>query len=292
MLEYFNSTHGARKGLADTALKTANSGYLTRRLVDVAQDSIITTFDCGTDRRHQGAGDHRLRPGGGVAGDPHPRPHHGRGSARSRRHRHHRSARHAAGRARGREDRAGRHPGGAHPFGAHLRGDERRVRGLLRPRSRARHARQHGRGGRRHRGAVDRRAGHPAHHAHLPHRRRGADLGAVVHRIELRGHDPDQEPQRGAQLGRRAHLHDAQHGDDRGGSGRHRARRPPHPVRRPPQGRRGRSHQARPAHGRVGSLHAADPHRGRGHHRASRIWSKASRCRSRSTSRPASPSAW
>ncbi|HWV01399.1 MAG TPA: DNA-directed RNA polymerase subunit beta' [Devosia sp.] len=48
VLEYFNSTHGARKGLADTALKTANSGYLTRRLVDVAQDSIITELDCGT----------------------------------------------------------------------------------------------------------------------------------------------------------------------------------------------------------------------------------------------------
>ena len=48
VLEYFNSTHGARKGLADTALKTANSGYLTRRLVDVAQDSIITEQDCGS----------------------------------------------------------------------------------------------------------------------------------------------------------------------------------------------------------------------------------------------------
>jgi DNA-directed RNA polymerase subunit beta' len=48
VLEYFNSTHGARKGLADTALKTANSGYLTRRLVDVAQDSIITERDCGS----------------------------------------------------------------------------------------------------------------------------------------------------------------------------------------------------------------------------------------------------
>lgn len=48
VLEYFNSTHGARKGLADTALKTANSGYLTRRLVDVAQDCIITDDDCGT----------------------------------------------------------------------------------------------------------------------------------------------------------------------------------------------------------------------------------------------------
>ncbi|MBS0577469.1 MAG: DNA-directed RNA polymerase subunit beta', partial [Proteobacteria bacterium] len=48
VLQYFISTHGARKGLADTALKTANSGYLTRRLVDVAQDVVITEIDCGT----------------------------------------------------------------------------------------------------------------------------------------------------------------------------------------------------------------------------------------------------
>src|SRR5690606_38905581 len=50
VMEYFNSTHGARKGLADTALKTANSGYLTRRLVDVAQDCIVTMADCGTEK--------------------------------------------------------------------------------------------------------------------------------------------------------------------------------------------------------------------------------------------------
>ena len=50
VLEYFNSTHGARKGLADTALKTANSGYLTRRLVDVAQDCIVNEVDCGTSK--------------------------------------------------------------------------------------------------------------------------------------------------------------------------------------------------------------------------------------------------
>ena len=49
VLQYFISTHGARKGLADTALKTANSGYLTRRLVDVAQDLVVTQVDCGTD---------------------------------------------------------------------------------------------------------------------------------------------------------------------------------------------------------------------------------------------------
>ena len=50
VLQYFISTHGARKGLADTALKTANSGYLTRRLVDVAQDLVVTEDDCGTDK--------------------------------------------------------------------------------------------------------------------------------------------------------------------------------------------------------------------------------------------------
>jgi DNA-directed RNA polymerase subunit beta' len=48
VLQYFISTHGARKGLADTALKTANSGYLTRRLVDVTQDLVVIQDDCGT----------------------------------------------------------------------------------------------------------------------------------------------------------------------------------------------------------------------------------------------------
>ncbi len=50
VLQYFISTHGARKGLADTALKTANSGYLTRRLVDVAQDLVVIGDDCGTEQ--------------------------------------------------------------------------------------------------------------------------------------------------------------------------------------------------------------------------------------------------
>ena len=54
VLEYFISTHGARKGLADTALRTAESGYLTRRLIDVGQDVIIYDEDCGTDARHRG----------------------------------------------------------------------------------------------------------------------------------------------------------------------------------------------------------------------------------------------
>ena len=78
VLEFFISTHGARKGLADTALRTADSGYLTRRLVDVSQDVIIREDDCGTDRgltmpialkgadgalrRARRRGDQRLRP--------------------------------------------------------------------------------------------------------------------------------------------------------------------------------------------------------------------------------------
>ncbi|WMC10241.1 DNA-directed RNA polymerase subunit beta' [Oceanimonas pelagia] len=63
VLQYFISTHGARKGLADTALKTANSGYLTRRLVDVAQDLVITSDDCGT---HEGLWMMPLIEGGDV----------------------------------------------------------------------------------------------------------------------------------------------------------------------------------------------------------------------------------
>ncbi len=69
VLEYFNSTHGARKGLADTALKTANSGYLTRRLVDVAQDCIVTEEDCGTTRASSSAAD-RCGRSSRLAGRP------------------------------------------------------------------------------------------------------------------------------------------------------------------------------------------------------------------------------
>ena len=60
VLEYFISTHGARKGLADTALRTADSGYLTRRLVDVAQELIVRIDDCGSHARHLDRG--RRRP--------------------------------------------------------------------------------------------------------------------------------------------------------------------------------------------------------------------------------------
>ena len=64
VLEYFISTHGTRKGLADTALRTADSGYLTRRLVDVSQDVIVREVDCGTERGDldAGHGGDRRRP--------------------------------------------------------------------------------------------------------------------------------------------------------------------------------------------------------------------------------------
>ena len=183
VLEYFNSTHGARKGLADTALKTANSGYLTRRLVDVAQDCIIIEEDCGTER---GLTMRAVVDGGDVieplsrAG---PRPHGAGGHRRPADRRGDRQGRRTDRRGQGRADREGRHRGAPDPLGADLRHQDRRLRQVLRPRPRARHAGQHRRGGGRHRRPVDRRAGHPAHHAHLPHRRRRAAWrGAVEHR--------------------------------------------------------------------------------------------------------------
>ena len=161
VLQYFISTHGARKGLADTALKTANSGYLTRRLVDVAQDLVVTETDCGT---VNGLMMNPIVEGGDVV--------EGLGE-----------------RVLGRvvaEDVV-KPSGDAIVIAAGTLIHEAQVKLLeqegvdqVKVRSpitcQTRYgvcAQCYGRGGRRHRGAVDRRAGHPAHHAHLPHRRRG-----------------------------------------------------------------------------------------------------------------------
>ena len=120
VLEYFISTHGARKGLADTALKTADSGYLTRRLVDVAQDVIISEYDCGTvdgiyvGRYRRSRRDHRA-----VA-----RPHRGPRVAREDQGlRRQRDRRHQQGNHRrpGQRDSGGRYRAGEDPFGADLR---------------------------------------------------------------------------------------------------------------------------------------------------------------------------
>ena len=159
VLEYFISTHGARKGLADTALRTADSGYLTRRLVDVSQDVIIREEDCGTDRgltlpiADEGA-DGVLRQGSTTS-----RP----ASTRATSPRTSRSTAATVGTA-GSDlgdvlidalvaRRRGRGQG---PLRAHLREQGRHLRDLLRPLAGHRQARRRRRGGRHHRRPVDR----------------------------------------------------------------------------------------------------------------------------------------
>ncbi len=151
MLQYFISTHGARKGLADTALKTANSGYLTRRLVDVAQDAVIAEFDCGTldgirvtkleeaGEVIQPLGDRIL---GRVALEDVVDPLTGEVIV---------AGNTELDEAACRSDRGRGHRGGRHPLGAHLPDAPRRVRDVLRTRPRARLHGQHRRGGRHHR---------------------------------------------------------------------------------------------------------------------------------------------
>ena len=212
MLQYFISTHGARKGLADTALKTANSGYLTRRLVDVSQDVIIREEDCGTvDGIEVGPlveGGEIIEPIGErilgrVALEDIKDPLTDEVLVEGRR---------GDRRGQGPHHRERRHREGDDPLGAHLRGGLRRVREVLRARSVARRAREHGRGRRRDRGAVDRRAGHPAHDADVPHRRHGDPARRAVarrgderrrgalhepaHRARPRGPARGDEPQR------------------------------------------------------------------------------------------------
>ena len=186
VLQYFISTHGARKGLADTALKTANSGYLTRRLVDVTQDLVVTEDDCGTT---QGVAMKALVEGGEVVE-----------ALRER----------ILGRVAAADIYSPE--SGENLFEASTLLDEdavdaieaagidevkvrtpltcetrsRPVREVLRPRSRPRRAGERRRSGRRHRRAVDRRAGHAAHDAHVPHRRRGiADGGGEPGREQV-----------------------------------------------------------------------------------------------------------
>ena len=196
VLEYFNSTHGARKGLADTALKTANSGYLTRRLVDVAQDCIINERDCGTEN---GIKVRAIIDAGQVVASLASRIL-GRTTAED-------VIDPATGEVLIPRGTLIEEPQVEKLIAANVQ--EVKIRSVLtceaktgvcgtcygRDLARGTPG-QHGRGGRRHRRAVDRRAGHPAHHAHLPHRRRGADRRAVLHRVELRRHGEVPQPRR------------------------------------------------------------------------------------------------
>ena len=187
MLEFFISTHGARKGLADTALKTADAGYLTRRLVDVAQDVIITEEDCGT-ILGRGEG-----PAEGRRGDrraaARPRPRAGRGGGCLRpATRTSRSSRKGPSSTR-LWPTSWRRPGSSGSASARVLTCESQARasassatGAIWPPGRWSPS---GEAVGRHRGPVDRRAGHPAHPADLPHRR-----NRQPHRGAVEGHGP------------------------------------------------------------------------------------------------------
>ena len=181
VLEYFNSTHGARKGLADTALKTANSGYLTRRLVDVAQDCIVAEDDCGTDK---GILINAVMDGADVV-VPISERLLGRTLAEDARRPSSGEVIYCSGtyvdeaiaqeiEAAGIDEIKARSP-------LTCETKQRRLRGLLRARPGPGHRGQSRRGRRRHRGPVDRRARHSADHAHLPYRRCGHRGRPVLH---------------------------------------------------------------------------------------------------------------
>ena len=234
VLEYFTSTHGARKGLADTALRTADSGYLTRRLVDVAQDVIIREPDCGTEEYIELA----LLQGGRLAQRQPARAlrrgadrHEARSRDRreGRRDRPPRDRRHARepGSA---EDRQPRHREDRRALGAEVRGLQRGLPGLLRPLDGVRQDRPDRRRGRHHRRAVDRRAGHAADDAHVPHRRRrrrGHHARPAARRRAVRGAQAE-----GPGEDRRAGRRRDDRGDRQGADRRHHRRRrrgaPPH----------------------------------------------------------------
>ena len=177
VLQYFISTHGARKGLADTALKTANSGYLTRRLVDVTQDLVVIEDDCGT---QNGIDMRALVEGGEVIESLRDRIL-GRVTAIEVLHPETQAALLPAGEMLDEDMLDVLEAAGVDEVKVRTRADLRHalrpVRQVLRPRPGPRRPGQHRRGGRRDRRAVDRRAGHAADDAHLPHRWCGVACG-------------------------------------------------------------------------------------------------------------------
>ena len=172
VLEYFISTHGARKGLADTALRTADSGYLTRRLVDVSQDVIIRQEDCGTKEfiemplyNDEGKPNDKLL--GRIAAK--------KFETKRGRELLKKGQEIDAGRTWTRSSRHSRrreNAGVPGALGAQVRGRDRHLPALLRRGAGHRQARRNRRRGGHHRRAVDRRARHAADDAYVPHRRR------------------------------------------------------------------------------------------------------------------------
>ncbi len=238
VLEYFISTHGARKGLADTALRTADSGYLTRRLVDVAQDVIIREVDCGTDEYiEMTVWNDGREPNENLVGRTAAQPittKRGRMLAEGGRGNRTSAARRHGGGVR-RRSREGRARDGSGSLGAEVQGAQRRLPGLLRPCNGHRPDRPDRRCGGNRGCAVDRRARYAADDAHLPHRWR-----------RRRGHHPRSPARGGAVRGtqakglgqdRRAGRSRLDRGDREGPDGGHHRR-----------GRRGASPRVSTAH--------------------------------------------
>ena len=212
VLEYFISTHGARKGLADTALRTADSGYLTRRLVDVSQDVIIREADCGTEEFIElpinlPEGINKSVMGRILAEDVHKPLASGKPGKTVVAEKGEPTAPRLA-RLRTRRGRARQ---AARPLGAEVPRRDRCLPDVLRHVPRDRERLRHRRRGRDHRRAVDRRAGHAADDADFPHRRcrrRGHHARPAACRRDLDGAEP--EGRRDTRGGRRP-------GRDRGG---------------------------------------------------------------------------
>jgi DNA-directed RNA polymerase beta' subunit len=265
VLEYFISTHGGRKGLADTALKTADAGYLTRRLVDVAHDITITIDDCGTINGIRigtiRSGEDIIEPleerlVGRVPLDSVVNPH-GRTNCEGRRDDH---------RRQGQTGRRRRHRPHPHPLRLDLRSALRRLRQVLRLEPGHRPPRRSGRSRRRDRRPVHRRTRHPADPPHLPHRRHGQPRHSTVpdrRRKRRDGEVPEpsdhQEPRRVAGV----RLPERRSGPPRTGWGREGTLR--HSLRRAPARERRQEGGVRRDHGRVGPLLVADRHRARRH---------------------------
>ncbi len=182
VLQYFISTHGARKGLADTALKTANSGYLTRRLVDVTQDLVVTEDDCGTGN---GVTMKALVEGGEVIEALRDRIL-GRVITMDVLSPETQEVLYPIGHLLDEDnvdtDRGARHRRSPRAHSAVVRNTLWLVRQVLWTRSGSRRAGQRGRSGRRHCRAIDRRTRHAVDDAHVPYRRRSVACGRGVGR--------------------------------------------------------------------------------------------------------------
>ncbi len=288
MLEYFISTHGARKGLADTALKTADAGYLTRRLVDVAQDIVVSEHDCGTLR---GVEITTLKEGEKTIESLAERivgPHHGRGRHRRQGQRHRRGRR--GHRHDGRDRHRGRgHPLGADAVGALLRDPPRRLRPLLRLQPVGAEAGGHRRAHRGHRRPVHRRAGHAADPADLPHRRYGQPHRRAD-RQARRGQRQDRLQQgraAGQERGQADGLHRPQGRDQPGAGLGHHPQPDDRALRRGGPGQGQPEDQGRRSHLRVGPVRRLHPGRGPGHRLLQRHHRGPDPVASTSTRRPA-----